>query len=84
MKNRKANLLEDVTYTVVAVYQGKPYTYHFSVKELFFYNENTEEREIVFCLCEDFETILKMNHGDQMPIKISRDADEWGIIERTN
>ena len=82
--NRKANLVEEITYTIVMVHKGLAYTERLTFQELFFYNENKEERELVFALNEDFENILKMKQGDQMPVRVVRDLDEYGIIERTN
>ena len=82
--NRKANFVEEIRYTVVMVFKGKAYTEHLTFQELFLYEEGKEEREVVFAISEDFEKVIKMNQGDQMPIRVSRDANEWGIIERTN
>ncbi len=43
-----------------------------------------EDRELVFALNEEFEDILKMKQGDQMPVRVVRDLDEYGVIERTH
>ena len=83
-KNRQANFVEEITYTIVMVYKGSSYTEKLTFKELFFYNEDKEDRELVFALNEEFEDILKMNQGDQMPVRVVRDLDEYGVIERTN
>jgi len=82
--NRQANFVEEITYTIVMVHKGKAYTEVLKFKELFFYNEDKEERELVFALNEEFEDILKMKQGDQMPVRVVRDLNEYGIIERTN
>ena len=79
-----ARQVEDITYAVVMVHKGKAYTEVLKFKELFFYNEDKEERELVFALNEEFEDILKMKQGDQMPVRVVRDLNEYGIIERTN
>jgi len=82
--NRQANFVDEITYTIVMVHKGCSYTEKLTFKELFFYNEDKEERELVFALNEEFEDILKMKQGDQMPVRVVRDLDEYGIIERTN
>ena len=82
--NRKANFVEEITYTIVMVNEGLSYKEKLTFKELFFYNEDKEERELVFALNTEFEAILKMKQGDQMPVKVVRDLSEYGIIERTN
>ena len=82
--NRKANFVEEITYTIVSVHKGSSYTERFTFKELFFYNEDKENRELVFALSEEFENILKMKQGDQMPVRVARNEDEYGVIERTN
>jgi len=83
-ENRKANFVEEITYTIVMVYKGSSYTEKLTFKELFFYNEDKEDRELVFALNEEFEDILKMKQGDQMPVRVVRDLDEYGVIERTH
>jgi len=83
-ENRKALFVDEIRYTVVMVFKGKAYREQFTFQELFFYKEGVEEREVVFAISEDFEKVIKMNQGDQMPIRVTRDLDEWGIIERTN
>ena len=82
--NRKALFVDEITYTIVMVSKGLSYTEKLTFKELFFYNEDKEERELVFALNEDFEDILKMKQGEQMPVRVVRDLDVYGIIERTN
>lgn len=81
MKNQ-ATKVEDITYAVVMIHEGKAYTETLKFKELFFYDEDKEERELVFALEEEFEKILKMNLGEQMPVRVVRDIVEYGIIER--
>ena len=82
--NRQANFVEEITYTIVMVDKGLAYRERLTFKELFFYNEDKEDRELVFTLNEYFEDILKMKQGDQMPVRVVRDLDQYGIIERTN
>jgi len=49
---------------------------------LFFYDEDEEEREVVFALEEDFENIIKLSLGEQLPVRVVRDLNEYGVIER--
>lgn len=78
----KATQVEDITYAVVTMNQGRTYTQVLKFKELFFYDEDKEERELVFALEEDFENIIKLKLGEQMPVKVVRDLNEYGVIER--
>ena len=77
-----ARQVEDITYAVVMVHEGKAYTEVLKFKELFFYNEDEEEREVVFALEEEFEKIIKLGLGEQMPVRVVRDLNEYGVIER--
>lgn len=77
-----ARQVEDITYAVVTVYEGKAYTEVLKFKELFFYDEEKEEREVVFALEEEFEKIMKLSLGEQMPVRVVRDLNEYGVIER--
>ena len=77
----KATEIKEITYAVVSIHEGQSYTEYFTFQQLFFY-KNIENREVVFALNEEFEKIIKMNKGDQMPIRICRDVEEWGILER--
>ena len=77
-----ARQVEDITYAVVMVHEGKAYTEVLKFKELFFYNEDEEEREVVFALEEDFENIIKLSLGEQLPVRVVRDLNEYGVIER--
>ena len=77
-----ARQVEDNTYAVVMVHEGKAYTEVLKFKELFFYDEEKEEREVVFALEEEFEKIMKLSLGEQMPVRVVRDLNEYGVIER--
>ncbi len=77
-----ARQVEDITYAVVMVHEGKAYTEVLKFKELFFYDEDEEEREVVFALEEDFENIIKLSLGEQLPVRVVRDLNEYGVIER--
>ena len=77
-----ARQVEDITYAVVMVHKGKAYTEVLKFKELFFYDEDEEEREVVFALQEDFENIIKLSLGEQLPVRVVRDLNEYGVIER--
>ena len=77
-----ARQVEDITYAVVMVHKGKAYTEVLKFKELFFYNEDEEEREVVFALEEEFEKIMKLSLGEQLPVRVVRDLNEYGVIER--
>jgi len=77
-----ARQVEDITYAVVMVNKGKAYTEVLKFKELFFYDEDEEEREVVFALEEDFEKIIKLSLGEQLPVRVVRDLNEYGVIER--
>ena len=77
-----ARQVEDITYAVVMVHEGKAYTEVLKFKELFFYDEDEEEREVVFALEEDFENIIKLSLGEQLPVRVVRDLNAYGVIER--
>ena len=77
-----ARQVEDITYAVVMVHEGKAYTEVLKFKELFFYDEDEEEREVVFALEEEFENIIKLSLGEQLPVRVVRDLNEYGVIER--
>jgi len=77
-----ARQVEDITYAVVMVHEGKAYTEVLKFKELFFYDEEKEEREVVFALEEEFEKIMKLSLGEQLPVRVVRDLNEYGVIER--
>ena len=79
----KAQEVKQIKYAVVMIFEGQAYTEQFTFEELFFYNSN-EEREVVFALNEDFEDIIKMKQGDQMPVRVCRDINQWGVLERIN